>query len=510
MAAQAPFHLLSRDRLELVDAWGMNRSSLAFVHRPTTVERARQVLVAATEQGVTVAPRGAGCSYGDASLNAENVVLDMTRMNRILAWDPNSGRIAVEPGVTVRQLWQFCIEDGWWPPVVPGTMAVTIGGGAGMNYHGKNNFKVGPIGDHIIEFDLLLPTGAVKTCRRDTAPDLFHAAIGGFGMLGVITRIVLQMKRVYSGLLRVDAFSTASFGEIIEEFEKRMYGADYLVGWIDCFAGGDRLGRGLVHQANYLLPGEDPAPAQSLRVANQELPDTMFGVLPKSTMGRLLQPFTNNVGMHAINTAKFIQGDTLGNNKTVDQPLAQFSFLLDYVPNWKFAYKPGALVQFQSFVPAERAESVFRKQILLSQKAGIVPFLGVFKRHRPDSFLISHAVEGYSLALDYPLTDRNVAGLRVLVDRLADIVLENGGRFYFAKDSLLSACAAKSFLGPDRLSKLAELKKACDPNGVLETELSRRLFPELTAREQDSPVKSDGAAFIAESIASDNGRVNES
>jgi decaprenylphospho-beta-D-ribofuranose 2-oxidase len=482
LTASAPFNLLSRDRIELIEAWGMSRSSLAYVHRPSTVDRLRQVLISATEQGVTVAPRGAGCSYGDASLNAENVVLDMSRMNRILAWDPKNGRVAVESGVTIRQLWQYCIEDGWWPPVVPGTMFVTIGGGAAMNYHGKNNFKVGPIGDHIVEFDILLPTGALKTCRRDTTPELFHAAIGGFGMLGVFTRLVLQMKRVYSGLLKVDAFSTASFAEIINAFEHRHHAADYLVGWIDCFARGDRLGRGLVHQANYLLPGEDAEPAQTLRVANQELPDTMFGLLPKSVMGRMLQPFTNNVGMQMINAAKFVQGNTLGNHKSTLQPLAQFSFLLDYVPNWKFAYKPGALVQFQSFLPQERAEAVYRQQILLSQKAGIVPYLGVFKRHRPDSFLMTHAVEGYSLALDYPLSERNSDGLLVLVDRLADIVVSNGGRFYFAKDSLLSSRWARAFIGEDRLAKLIELKRSCDPNSVLETELSRRLLPELSAR----------------------------
>jgi hypothetical protein len=289
------------------------------------------------------------------------------------------------------------------------------------------------------------------------------------------------MKRVYSGLLRVEAFSTGSFAEIMDELERRRHNADYLVGWIDCFAKGDQLGRGLVHQANYLKPGEDPEPAQSLRIANQELPDTMFGVLPKSLLGRFLQPFNNNLGMQMINMAKFVEGDTIGNNKIELQPLAQFSFLLDYVPNWKFAYKPGGLVQFQSFIPRENAESVFRRQILLSQKCGIIPYLGVFKRHRPDAFLMTHAVDGYSLALDYPVNRKNAAGLRVLTDRLADIVVENGGRFYFAKDSLLSARSAEAFMGEDRLRKFATLKQACDPNGILETELSRRLFPELNA-----------------------------
>jgi FAD/FMN-containing dehydrogenase len=107
-----------------------------------------------------------------------------------------TGRIRCEPGVTIQQLWQYAIEDGWWPPVVSGTMHVTLGGAAAMNIHGKNNWKVGTIGEHIDEFELLLPSGEIVRCARDERPELFHAAVGGFGMLGCFTSITLRMKRV--------------------------------------------------------------------------------------------------------------------------------------------------------------------------------------------------------------------------------------------------------------------------------------------------------------------------
>lgn len=467
---------LPQDRLQRVESWGMNLSAMSYVWRPSTMAQIKEVFEIAGETGRTVALRGAGMSYGDASMNTEGIVLDLSRMNRILEWDPATGRLSVEPGVSIRQMWQHCLEDGWWPAVVPGTMFVTLGGAAGMNIHGKNNFAMGPIGEHIQEFDLLLPTGETKTCSRETNPDLFFAAIGSFGMLGVFTRIALQLKRVYSGLLRVEAFATRSFGHIIDEFEKRKGGADYLVGWIDCFGKDSQLGQGLVHQANYLKPGEDQQPAETLRVTNQELPDTLFGVFPKSLMGNMMRPFSNDLGMRAINRAKFVQGSTLGHDKTVLQPHAQFAFLLDYVPNWKFAYKPGGLIQFQSFVPKENAERVFEHQLRISHKLGITPYLGVFKRHRPDDFLMTHAVDGFSLALDYPFTERNKERLAVLVEQMAREVVEAGGRFYFAKDSLLPARFAKAFLGCERIEKFTAIKRACDPDNLLQTNLSRRLF----------------------------------
>src|SRR5262249_28453701 len=160
--------------------------------------------------------------------NAENLCLDTSRMTRILEWDPGTGRIRVEPGVTVRQLWQYAIEDGWWPPVVSGTMATSIGGAAAMNIHGKNNWKVGTIGEHVEAFDLLLPSGEVVCCTRDERPDLFHAAIGGFGMLGVFTSLTLRMKHVHSGLLDVEAVPVTGLDAMFDTFEARLAEADYL------------------------------------------------------------------------------------------------------------------------------------------------------------------------------------------------------------------------------------------------------------------------------------------
>ena len=481
---RSTFYPLPIEHLERVETWGMNRAVLSYVFRPTTVDGIREAFAMAKQKGVSVGLRGAGRSYGDASLLAEGVSLDLTRMNRILDWNPESGRVTVEPGVTLRQLWQYIIGDGWWPPVVSGTMHVTLGGASAMNIHGKNNWKVGPIGDHIQSFDLLTPMGELLTCSRETNTDLFHAAIGGFGMLGSFTRITLQMKRVESGLLSVYAFSTRNFDEIFREFEARLGDSDYLVGWIDCFARGEALGRGLVHQARYLHRADDPQPAQTLRVENQELPDTILGLVPKSIMWRFMKPFANNAGMRLINWAKFVTGNTLGNRKTVRQSHAGFAFLLDYVPNWKWVYKPGGLIQYQSFVPAESAKQCFTAQLEACHRAGIVPYLGVFKRHRKDDFLMSHAVDGYSLALDFPLTRRNREFVWKLTAELNALVLQAGGRFYFAKDSTLDNASAATYLSSERLDEFFALKRRCDPDSLLQTELAKRLFGVFLAPER--------------------------
>ena len=173
---------LDDSRLEEVRSWGGASTSVGWVYRPNTINGIAEVFQLAQREGVTVGFRGGGNSYGDAACNEGNIVLDITRLTRILDWNPQKGTVTVEPGVTLKQLWEYVLEDGWWPPVCTGTMHITIGGGAAMNVHGKNAYKVGTIGDNIIAFDLMLPNGEIISCSQTENSDIFHAAIGGFGM----------------------------------------------------------------------------------------------------------------------------------------------------------------------------------------------------------------------------------------------------------------------------------------------------------------------------------------
>lgn len=467
--------MLPADRLERVSSWGGATSAMSWVYRPTTLGGVRDVLALARDAGLSVGLRGGGQSYGDAATNAENVCLDTTRLTRVLEWDPAAGRIRVEPGVTIRQLWQYVLEDGWWPPVVSGTMHVTVGGAAAMNIHGKNNWKAGTLGEHVEAFELLLPSGELVRCSREERPELFHAAIGGFGMLGCFASLTLRLKRVHSGLVEVEPVVTRDLDELFDVVEARLATADYLVGWIDTFARGPALGRGLVHQAVHLPDGEDRAAAQTLRVASQELPPTLLGVVPKSIMWALMRPFTNDWGVRLVNGAKYRMSAHGGTHRH-RQSHAGFHFLLDYVPDWKRAYGPGGLIQYQSFVPAAHARAVYRELLERSHRAGLTPYLGVFKRHRMDPFLMTHAVDGYSLALDFKVTARNRDRLWAHAAELTRVVLDAGGRFYFAKDSTLTAQDLERYRAEPRVQSFLALKRTLDPGGVLQTDLWRRLF----------------------------------
>jgi FAD/FMN-containing dehydrogenase len=430
----------------------------------------------AESAGMTVAFKGGGNSYGDAFQNSENVVVEFCRMNRVLEWNPTTGVLRCEPGLTLRDMWEHTIADGWWPPVVSGTSAVTIGGALSANIHGKNNRHAGPIGEHVTRFVIVTPAGSELTCSPQENSEIFFAAIGGFGLLGAITEVELQMKRIYSGLLHVESVSIGNWAEAFEAFGKYADEKDYMVGWVDCIKDGQGAGRGLIHTASYLAKNEDPHPEETLSINAQALPDASFGFFARSRLHRLMSLLVNRFDMRFVNWAKYKMGRR-EHGKRILQPVVPFNFLLDSAPNWKWSYKPGALIQFQPFVPEARAPEVFARITGLARDRGHPPFLGVMKRHRPDKFLLTHSVDGYSLALDFPVYEAEREDLWRLCDEMADIVLGAGGRFYLAKDSTLTRARALRFLGEEAVKRFCGLKSELDPKNLIQSSLSRRVLP---------------------------------
>ena len=115
-------------------------------------------------------------------------------------------------------------------------------------------------------------------------------------------------------------------------------------------------------------------------------------------------------------------------------------------------------------------------QLELARRNGLPALLGVLKRHRADPFLMSPAVDGYSLALEFKVTERNRRRLWALAAEFDALVLEAGGRLYFAKDSTTTAATVRRAYGEERIERFLALKRVCDPEDRLVTDLFRRLL----------------------------------
>src|ERR1700728_601518 len=86
---------------------------------------------------------GLGRSYGDVCLLKDGTLLQTTSMNRLLDFDPATGLLTAEAGITLAQILDFAVPRGYFLPVTPGTKYVTLGGAIANDVHGKNHDVAG-------------------------------------------------------------------------------------------------------------------------------------------------------------------------------------------------------------------------------------------------------------------------------------------------------------------------------------------------------------------------------
>ncbi len=461
-----------------LEGYGMRSRARCEVVYATRAEEMLAAFALARRTGRSVGLRGSGCSYGDAALNSDQLVLDCSRMNRILAWEPATGELTVEPGVTIEQIWRATLAEGWWPPVVPGTMAVSIGGAAAANIHGKNQWRDGSFGEHIVRFELLLPSGERITCSREEHPELFAAAIGGWGLLGAFTSLTLRLRRIHSGLVHVRQTAHPSLAALLAAVDAGTEPAAdvrHLVGWIDTSARGRRLGRGLLKAMREPRVGEDAHPEYTLDPATQPPSTRVAGIVPTRWIPALAKPIATPRGIGLANYAQWRRGTLPGSDRAHAERYVPANFMLNFIPNFKRIYSPGGLIQHQTFAPRAIAAELFREILVRSQRAGVEPALAVLKTHKPSPFLLNYLPDGYSLALDYALPRGREGRTLALMDELNILVAGAGGSFFLAKDSTLRSREWALAFAPQALARFAAIKARYDPEELVQTDIYRRV-----------------------------------
>ncbi|HUY78551.1 MAG TPA: FAD-binding oxidoreductase [Ktedonobacterales bacterium] len=454
--------------------WSKSDRSSCYVIQTHDTQDITQALGKAREQGRTLIPHGAGHSYTDAALNTGGVVLDLTPMQRILAWDPTCGVMRVEPGATLREVVALAWQDGWWPAITPSTPAVTIGGCVAMNVTGKNAWRCGCFGDYVLAVEVALPSGALVTLSREQDAQLFHAIVGGLGLLGVITSVTLQLCRLGSGRVVTRTRSAASFADIGAIFAEEETTSDYLEAWIDGFAEGSRLGRGHVSCATISPHGVRPR----FRL-KAPMPASQRQASPATGWVSNVSQLALRAGVGALNRAAYWGmrwRGALPPLPTGRRSLLPYTF---YSPLALLGYHtllPRGVETFQAFVPAAQASEVFVAILSFAHKFGFRPIWCVVKRHRPDPFLLSYQVDGFSLELNFPRTARNATALEAMLHQLTGMVIGAGGRFYLAKDRFMTGEQYRVSLGDDVVNTFLRLKREVDPQTTLQSNLFRRIF----------------------------------
>ena len=401
----------------MLSGWGRYPVRECRVGRPRRCEDLREL----TGRCETLIARGNGRAYGDAALNPD-LTLSMLAMDRMLAFDAATGLLSCEAGVLLADVLATFVPRGWFPPVVPGTKFVTVGGMIAADVHGKNHHRDGTFGAHVESLALATADGAVRECSRTNDARLFRATLGGMGLTGVILRASFRLVPIETAFVHAETLAARDLHATMALFEASR-DWPYSVAWIDCLARGAALGRALLTRGRFLeraaLPARRAAKPLVLRRARRLR-------VPVDAPSMLL----NRVSMGLANELYYRRGWVGAAPRAVHYD--PFFFPLDGIADWNRLYGRRGFVQYQCVLPL--AESTAGMAALLERiaAAGQGSFLAVLKLFgAAGEGLMSFPMQGYTLALDFPLRD----GTPELLDELDEITHAHGGRVYLAKDA---------------------------------------------------------------------------
>lgn len=372
--------------------------------------------------GGVLLPRGSGRSYGDVCLNSRGALLLTRSLNRFIAWDGEQGILRCEAGTTLDQILSFAVPRGWFPPVVPGTQYVSVGGAIANDIHGKNHHLSGTFGRHVLRFELRRSDGSRHLCSPIENPALFGATIGGLGLTGMITWAEIQLTPIETPWIKMESVKFRGLEEFFALSRGTSAELPYTVAWLDCVATGVDFCRGIFMRGAHVPRAE--------MVGAPGMPRRRRAAVPLDAPGWLL----NRWSVKAFNSAYFNRQRSERHASLVGYE--SFFFPLDGVWGWNRIYGRRGFFQFQCVVPSA-ARQVLQDILMTVVESGRASFLAVLKEFGaiPSPGWLSFPRPGVTLCLDFP---NDGEGTVALMKQLEVMVVDAGGALYPAKDALMS------------------------------------------------------------------------
>ncbi len=173
------------------------------VVQPRHVDDVSRTLAFAFEHRVPVTPRGAATGQAGGALPAQGgIVVDVSRMNRLIELDAANLQVIVEPGIVHADLNECLARSRLIFPPDPGSSRMcTVGGMVSNNSRGMRAIKYGSTGDYVLGLEFVLPNGQIivtgsthsRALQSSSGFELTKLIVGSEGMLGIITQLRLRI-----------------------------------------------------------------------------------------------------------------------------------------------------------------------------------------------------------------------------------------------------------------------------------------------------------------------------
>lgn len=442
-----------------LSGWGLtapSRADVATVDGDELLSATRDV----GDRGVII--RGLGRSYGDPAQNSGGRVLTINSSLLDIVIDREAGTVSAGGGVSLHDLLEIVLPEGFFVPVTPGTRFVTVGGAIASDIHGKNHHLEGSFGNHVEELELLTADGSVRIIGPGKDADLFWATVGGMGLTGVILRARFRLLRVQSSRCVVSTRRCEDLDSLMAMMSEGDDDYRYSVAWTDLLATGRHLGRSVLWRGDHAAVDElDP---ESRRDPLRYEPQHVATVPPLVPAQGFVNPLTSRL------FCEFWFRRAPRSRDGEIKSIPSFFHPLDSIGRWNRLYGRQGFLQYQFVVPFRESATLTRIVEMIARAKVASPLVVLKRFGAANDGYLSFPFPGWTLTVDIPA---GISGLPDLLHELDELVLGAGGRHYLAKDSHMSPEALRR--GYPRLAQWQAIQREVDPHGQWCSDLARRL-----------------------------------
>jgi len=206
---QAIVDIVGKDNFtrNIIDLVSYSCDASEHSHRPLcavfteTAEQIANLMKLANREDIPVTPRGAGTGLSGMAVPIKGgIILDLSRMNKILKISIEDRLAVVQPGVIYANLEKALALKGFFFPPDPASGKVsTLGGNVATNAGGLKGAKYGTTRDYVLGLQVVLPDGRImrtgsKAMKSVSGYDLTRLFVGSEGTLGVVTEITFKIN----------------------------------------------------------------------------------------------------------------------------------------------------------------------------------------------------------------------------------------------------------------------------------------------------------------------------
>ena len=436
------------------------KESNSYICFPKNIKDIFQTIDYAKKNKIKILPIGSGLSWYDTIFNSDNIIIDLINYKKKFIFDKNKGELLISSQFKIKDIMPKLNKYGWSLYSIPGGSDVTIGGCIGNDVHGKDSFKYGNFGENIIELEIVLANKKIIKCSRFRNSEVFKATVGGLGLIGIITSVKLNLKKI-SNIYKTNHYICYDYKELIKNLYLNNNDYEYINGWVDIHAKNKKLGQGVIFKSKKVK--EDilikPKNINTLRI---------FGLLQKFVFIFFVKNnLINIMNFFIFRLFKYKQSN-YNDYESVTFPLSSYGVDI------KEAISPNSFFEIQVIIKKKELPFALKEFILKCQRLDLSGFVIGIKMHKESKNYLSFSDDGVSINVNQIFNEKNFNKNYKKLSQLHDFVIKKNHKIYIAKDFCLNNKDLRN--NYKNFKKFLKVKKKIDKIFLFSSDFYKRIM----------------------------------